>query len=148
MEGTCSSWLGIRARRALWRRSLPARRQNRYNLASRPELTNVTIAGNAAGGTEGETARIEVQNGTGWVQLAAIAADQLRWEGFKIAGTGPAERDDYQKTQILVLNDRPEAVARLARLLQSKPANIIQQPDAGQPADLRVVLGSDFDPCR
>ena len=125
MEGRCSSWLGIRARRALWRRSLPARRQDRYNLASRPELTNVTIAGNAAGGTEGETARIEVQN-----------------------GTGPAERDDYQKTQILVLNDRPEAVARLARLLQIKPANIIQQPDAGQPADLRVVLGSDFDPCR
>ena len=132
----------------MWRRSLPARRQNRYNLASRPELTNVTIAGNAAGGTEGETARIEVQNGTGRAQLAAIAADQLRWEGFEIEHTGPADRTDYQSTQIIVFNDQPEALARLTRLLQVKPTNAIQQPDPGQSLDLRVILGSDYDPCR
>jgi hypothetical protein len=80
--------------------------------------------------------------------LAAIAADQLRWQGFQIVDTGPADRTDYQKTQILVFNDRPQAVARLANLLQVKPANVIQQPDPEQPVDLRVVLGNDYAPCR
>jgi LCP family protein required for cell wall assembly len=98
--------------------------------------------------TANRMARIEVQNGTGRTQLDLIAADQLRWEGLKIAGTGPADRADYQSTQIIVFNDQPEALARLTRLLQVKPANVIRQPDPGQPADVRVILGNDYDPCR
>lgn len=95
-----------------------------------------------------ETARIQVQNGTGRAQLALITADQLRWQGFQVVDTGPANRADYQNTQIIAFNDRPEAVVRLARLLQVKPANVLQQPDPGQPADLRLILGNDYDPCR
>ena len=96
----------------------------------------------------GEVARIQVRNGTGRAELALIAADRLRWEGLKIVDTGPAERSDYQSTQIVVFNDKPEALATLTRLLKVKPANVIQQPDPGQPADLRVILGTDYDPCR
>ena len=102
----------------------------------------------AADTPAGEAARIEVQNGTGRDQLALIAADQLRWAGLQIVGTGRADRADYQQTQILVFDDRPGALAALTRLLQVKPANVIQQPDRGQPVDLRVILGSDYDPCR
>ncbi len=106
-------------------------------------------ASSPAGDTNGnEAARIQVQNGTGRAQLAAIAADQLRWEGFQVMDTGPADRANYPSTQILVFNDQPEAVVRLARLLQVKPANVIQQPDPGQQADLRVILGNEYDPCR
>lgn len=113
------------------------------------EVVARLYAPSPAGGTgASEAARIQVQNGTGRTQLAAIAADQLRWQGFQVVDTGPADRADYQNTQILVFNDRPEAVARLAGLLQVKPANVIQQPDPGQPADLRLVLGNDYDPCR
>ena len=100
------------------------------------------------GAAASESARIQVQNGTGRAQLATIAADQLRWEGFQIVDAGPADRADYRNTQIIVFNDQPQALARLVRLLQVKPANVIQQPDAGQPADLRVILGEDYDPCR
>ena len=89
-----------------------------------------------------------MQNGTGRAQLALIAADQFRWQGFQVVDAGPADRTDYQKTKILVFNDRPGAVARLANLLQVKQANVIQQPDPGQSADLRVILGNDYDPCR
>jgi len=96
----------------------------------------------------GEAARIQVRNGTGRAQLDLIAADRLRWEGFTIADTGPADRTDYQSTQIIVFNDKPEALAALARLLKVKPANVIRQPDPSQPADLRVILGKDYDPCR
>ena len=96
----------------------------------------------------GEVARIQVRNGTGRAELALIAADRLRWEGLKIVDTGPAERSDYQSTQIVVFNDKPEALATLTRLLKVKPASVIRQPDPGQPADLRVILGNDYDPCR
>ena len=95
-----------------------------------------------------EAARIEVQNGTGRAQLALIASDQLRWQGFKIVDTGQADRADYPHTQIVVFNDRPETLARLTQALRVKPANVIWQPDAGQPVDLRVILGGDYDPCR
>jgi hypothetical protein len=89
-----------------------------------------------------------VQNGTGRAQLASIVADQLRWEGFNTVDTGPADRADYQSTQIIVFNDQPGAVEALARLLQVKPASVIRQPDPGQPMDVRVILGNDYDPCR
>ncbi len=113
------------------------------------EMVTRLYAPSPAGATmANEAARIQVLNGTGRAQLALIAADQLRWEGLNIVETGPADRADYQNTQIIVFNDRPEAVAGLARLLQVRPANVIQQPDPGQQADLRVILGSDYEPCR
>lgn len=113
------------------------------------EVVARLYAASPAGDTSAtEAARVQVQNGTARPQLAAIAADQLRWQGFQIVDTGPADRTDYQKTQILVFNDRPGAVARLANFLQIKPANIIRQPDPEQPVDLRVVLGNDYAPCR
>ena len=102
----------------------------------------------ATGDTTAEAARIQVQNGTGRADLALIAADRLRWEGFTIVDTGPADRSDHKRTQIIVVSDKPEVLATLTRLLQVKPANVIQQPDPGQPADLRVILGQDYDPCR
>jgi hypothetical protein len=46
-----------------------------------------------------------------------------------------------------VFNDRPKTVELLARVLGVKPENIIQQPDPGQPADIMVILGKDYDPC-
>jgi hypothetical protein len=95
-----------------------------------------------------EAGRVQVRNGTAREELALIAADRLRWEGFTIVDTGPADRSDYQSTQIIVFSDKPEALAVLTQLLMVKPANVIQQPDPGQPADLRVILGNDYDPCR
>jgi LCP family protein required for cell wall assembly len=95
-----------------------------------------------------EAARIEVQNGTGRPYLAQIAADQLHWQGLTIVDTGLADRSDYRKSRIIVFNDRPEALALLVRLLEVDPKNVVQQPDPNQPADMRVILGEDYDPCR
>jgi LCP family protein required for cell wall assembly len=99
-----------------------------------------------------ESARIQVQNGTERPYLARIAAEQLHWEGFKIVDIDFADRADYTKTQIIVLNDKPEALALLTRLLKVRPDNI-RQPSPNQPAeteqaDLLVILGRDYDPCR
>jgi LCP family protein required for cell wall assembly len=95
-----------------------------------------------------EAVHVQVRNGTYRHQLAKIGADELRWHGFKIVDTGLADSPDYKKTQIVVFNDKPQAVDLLVQLLGVKPENIIQQPDPNQPADLQVILGEDYDPCR
>jgi hypothetical protein len=86
-----------------------------------------------------------------------IAADQLRWRGLNIVDTRPADQPTYPQTQILVFEEKPEALDLLVQLLDVKPQNILRQPIPGQessfaPADvdtdLRVILGQDYDPCQ
>jgi LCP family protein required for cell wall assembly len=96
----------------------------------------------------GENARIQVRNGTYRPQLAQIAADELRWHGLKVVDTSPADNPDYANTRILVFNDKPETVSLLVQVLKVQPKNVIQQPDPGQAADIQVILGKDYDPCR
>ncbi len=95
-----------------------------------------------------EGARIQVRNGTYRQQLAQIGADQLRWHGLNIVDTGLADNPDYAQTQIIVFNDKPKALDLLVRLLEVQPQNILHQPDPNQPADIQVILGEDYDPCR
>ncbi|MGD8464791.1 MAG: LCP family protein [Anaerolineae bacterium] len=92
--------------------------------------------------------RIQIWNGTSRPQLALIAADQLRWQGFQVTDTRPADRTDYAQTQIVILNDNPETVTALATALGVKQERIIQQPDPDQGVDIRVILGQAYDPCR
>lgn len=95
-----------------------------------------------------EGARIQVRNGTYRYQLGKVAADQLRWFGLNIVDTALADNPNYQQTKIIVFNDKPKALAVLARRLNVAPENIIYQPDPNQPADIQVILGNDYDPCR
>lgn len=95
-----------------------------------------------------EAARIRVLNGTQRPYLARIAADQLRWKGFQIVEIGFADRADYGKTQVVVFNEKPEALALLTRRLGVGPKQIVHQPDEAAPVDFTVILGYDYDPCR
>jgi LCP family protein required for cell wall assembly len=95
-----------------------------------------------------EAARVQVRNGTYRYQLAKIGADQLRWYGLNVVDTGLADSPEYRKTKIIVFNDKPKALDLLVRVLYVEPENIIQQPDANAQADILVILGDDYDPCR
>jgi LCP family protein required for cell wall assembly len=94
------------------------------------------------------SARVKVLNGTTRPYLGHLAADQMRWAGFEIAGIGSAERVDYVNTWIYVYNEKPKALAELARLLNVREKYIVRQPDPDQEADMLVILGADYDPCR
>jgi LCP family protein required for cell wall assembly len=103
--------------------------------------------------TAGEGARIEVRNGTDRPQWALLAADQLRWEGLNVVAAGPADSQTYQQTQIIVFNDKPKALETLVRVLKVKAHNILRLPDESLQAgvvqaDLAVILGRDYDPCK
>jgi hypothetical protein len=95
-----------------------------------------------------EGARVEVQNGTQRTQLELIAADELYWQGLDVVETGPADRRDYEQTRIVVFNDRPQSLARLASVLDVGEEKIVEQLDPGLSLDFRVILGKDYDPCR
>ena len=95
-----------------------------------------------------EGARVQVRNGTYRQQLGLIAADQLQWQGIKVLDTAPAETPDYAQTQIVVYNDKPKTVELLSEQLDVEQENILYQPDPNQPADILVILGDDYDPCR
>ena len=95
-----------------------------------------------------EGARVQIRNGTAQPQLGLIAADQLRWRGLTIVDTAPADRTDYARTQIIVYKDKPKAVDALVEELNLRAGDVVYQPDDGQPADILVILGADYDPCR
>jgi LCP family protein required for cell wall assembly len=98
-------------------------------------------------GAPKEIARVQVQNGTGRRDLAAIAADQLRWYGIDAVDAGPADRANYTRTQIVVLADKPGTLQVLASVLKVKPQDVVQSNEPASGADIRVILGADYDPC-
>jgi LCP family protein required for cell wall assembly len=97
-----------------------------------------------------EGARVVVRNGTDRSGLAALATDRLRWEGIPHVAAANADRQDYFQTRLTVYTSKPRTEARLIELFRVSPENIQRIPDqAGQAeADIVVVLGYDYNPCR
>ena len=93
-------------------------------------------------------ATVQVLNGTGKSYLGHLAADQMGWAGFEVASIGSAERVDYGRTWIYVYNEKPAALAELARLLGVRERYIVREPDPDQEVDMLVILGNDYDPCQ
>jgi LCP family protein required for cell wall assembly len=101
-----------------------------------------------------EAVRIQVLNGSQRRQAAQLAASALRWEGFKIAGTGLADRRDYYQTRIVAFNGDTDLGQEIAEALRL-PATAVQvptedqeQPDPSDPVDIWIILGQDYNPCQ
>lgn len=94
------------------------------------------------GGTQ--VARIEVRNGTTIANLEERGAIYLQQLGLFVTGIGPAERDGYQRTVLVVYNqDASAIVATLSAMLNVAPDNVILDPGRRTDVDIMVVLGSD-----
>lgn len=93
-----------------------------------------------------EAARVEILNGTGVPDRAALAAARLRWEGIQVIGVGFADRADYEHTLIINYSNKVYTPARLAAVLGVSSENIRQEPDPTSLIDIRVILGSDYKP--
>ncbi len=83
---------------------------------------------------------VTVLNGTGIARRAATAADELRRVGFRVGGTGNADREDYQQT---VIRYRPGEEAAAATLAKSLPGSTTE---AGTSPDgtLTVIVGHQY----
>jgi len=92
--------------------------------------------------------RIQVLNGWPRSEAEQLAAAALRWEGYKVVSTGLAARQDVAKTEIVVLNGDQARGEEIARLLDVPLTSVRLQPDPSGPADVQVILGADYNPCR
>jgi LCP family protein required for cell wall assembly len=98
--------------------------------------------------------RVRVLNGSQRPGSEELAASTLRWDGFKVVSSGPADRQDYGQTSILVYTGNRTAAEEAAQSLRI-PLTAIQDltgdaqpPDPANPVDLEIILGQDFNPCQ
>jgi LCP family protein required for cell wall assembly len=92
--------------------------------------------------------RIELVDGTpneGWEQ---VAAERLRWEGFKVVRVQPAD-EVHPRTQIVDLRTTPGSwpLAKLMRLYGLENSDVISRPNEESDVDFQVLLGANYDPC-
>jgi len=94
----------------------------------------------------GQTAKIEVLNGSDKVGAARQVADQLARVGYEVTRVDDADRNDYPQTTLEVLGSNQRAAAVLAARLRIPQASIkiVPTPNAG--ADLRVIVGRSQQP--
>ena len=90
---------------------------------------------------------VEVCNGTGTAGVAAVAAERLAESGFEIADVGNADSFEYHRTVISHRAGDREVARRVKELLAVPDAQLIEQHNWDDKAEVRavVVLGKDFD---
>jgi LCP family protein required for cell wall assembly len=94
----------------------------------------------------GQTARVEVLNGTDKIGVARQLADQIAKLGYEVTRVDDADRNDYPNTTLEVLNGNQQAAAVLAARLRIPQAAIKLVPTSGASADLRVIVGRSQQP--
>jgi LCP family protein required for cell wall assembly len=93
--------------------------------------------------TKQEKARLQIQNGTMYPGLADNTAAYLKTRGFNVIGTANASQNTDQTT-IMVYASEPGTLNYLITILKVSPANIYNRSDPQAPADIVVILGSDW----
>jgi hypothetical protein len=98
--------------------------------------------------------QVEVLNGSQRNDADQLAVANLRWAGFRAKAAGPAESQNYNKTQIFIYTGNTGAASQIAQELQVPASNIQDltgtqaQPDPANPVDFQVILGWDYNPCQ
>ncbi len=95
----------------------------------------------------GKQVRIQVLNGWPRSEAEQLAAAALRWDGYKVVGTGLDARQDVAKTEITVYNGDQARGEQIARFLGVPLTSVKLQPDPSRLADVQVILGADYNPC-
>ena len=91
--------------------------------------------------------QVQVLNGSWKDQAARLAATNLGWMGFQVSDVGMADRQDYAESQVIVLNAEEDVAELAAQTLDLLPSSLHYQPDPASPVNIRVILGTDYDPC-
>ncbi len=94
----------------------------------------------------GQTARVEVLNGTARDGIARRLADQLAAAGYDVVRVDTADRRDYAETSVVSLSGDQRAAATLASRLRLPSSAVRLAPVANSPADVRVIVGGNFQP--
>jgi LCP family protein required for cell wall assembly len=91
-----------------------------------------------------EAAQIVVLNGTDKPGIAEQTFKYLQSQGYNVVQFGNADRNDYPSTVIIDYSRKSETVQALAQLFNVSPENLRENPNANSDADIRVILGADW----
>lgn len=86
-------------------------------------------------------ARVEVLNGAGIGGIATKVADNIKLSGYAIASTGNAPNFGYDKTEIIVHNEKIDET-EIAMMLRC--SNIKRDSNTSTGADITVIVGKDY----
>jgi LCP family protein required for cell wall assembly len=114
----------------------------------REQLFNPAIAQPAAPSAPSapaEPGRIQIQNGTQQLGLAASAKAYLESKGFVVEGVADAPQA-YQRTVIVDYKGKQQLMRQLANDLDVPLTSIATVPDPNNPLDALVILGDDYVP--
>jgi LCP family protein required for cell wall assembly len=94
-------------------------------------------------------AKVEVWNGTSEPGWGLLAADRLAWEGYLVTNVAAADRNDYAQTKMVDFTTTTKGSRRwlLANIFRVNSTNVVMQPDANSPAQYRIIVGADYQPC-
>jgi LCP family protein required for cell wall assembly len=98
--------------------------------------------------TQRQAISIEVQNGTQIQNLAALAASRLNYAGYQTTITN-ADKQNYSTSVLIDMTQSQDPHARNAILntLGLSSAGIYTINNATGPAQYRLILGYDYQPC-
>lgn len=93
--------------------------------------------------------KVEVWNGTTNPDWDILATDRLVWAGYIVPAYGPADRQDYARTQIVdyTTTRKGSRLPALMELFKVSQADVVFRPDPNSPAPYRVIIGANYNPC-
>lgn len=95
-----------------------------------------------------ETITIEVQNGSYFDTMDALAASRLNYAGYETV-TNPADNRNYG-TSVLVdftTTQDPNQRQTILNVLGTYSANVLSIPDPNSKVQYRVIVGADYESC-
>ncbi len=93
----------------------------------------------------GRIIQIEVRNGCGVPDLAAITTQYLRRHGFDVVETGNYERSDVRRSKVIDRVGDLESAAKVARALGLPEDRVVQDVNTELFLDASVVIGADYE---
>jgi LCP family protein required for cell wall assembly len=92
--------------------------------------------------------RVQVLNGSQRQDADKLAATTLRWAGFQATPSGLADSQAYAESQVIVYSGSELVAETAAQLLDLPRTSLQYQHDPSSRADIVIILGADYDPCR
>lgn len=95
-----------------------------------------------------ESITIEVQNGSSFDTMEALAASRLNYAGYETF-TGAADNRSYGNTVLVDFTTAQDPNERqtILNVLGTYSANVLSIPDPNSKAQYRVILGADYQAC-
>ncbi len=87
---------------------------------------------------------IEIRNGTPIKGLAKKAAEIFQSFGYDVVSVDNAEREDFEKTQVIDRFSNADALKNIANVIRCSSSSQQSVTQGEAPADFTIILGKDF----